>query len=472
MSTSGTALLARAIGDLRRLPSPRGAVLELLRVARSETASVKDVARVAQADPALAARLMHAAGAAGRGAGAAVGSIDAAVMRLGFSATRQIALAFSLVGDHRAGPCRPFDYKAFWMESLFRGLAARVIAARLRTGDPQEALVSGLLAGIGRLAFATAQPGPYGELLSAHGQAGARLRDAERARFSIDHGALSVALLERWEMPPGLAASVAGVYDPPLNVDGPDGAHRRLVWVLVLAETMAQALAASAGKRDAWTHLAVDAASRLGADVDALTGIAAEVVDEAPQWTRLLELPPPVVGPLDFPGYADASAKAAEGAVSVGLDILAIDDDESDRLLIRRKLEKAGHRVRLAEDGCMALESIAAAVPQLVITDIEMPRMDGLAFCRALRETQVGSGLHVIAVTGRERHGDLVECIHAGANDFVSKSAAPETLLARVRAAARSVHGREALKGELAAVRDFAVELAIGQRRMAGAGAA
>jgi CheY-like chemotaxis protein len=463
MSRAGDLTLAGAIGDLHRLPSPRGAALELLRLSRDENVSAGDVARVAQADPALAGRLIHAANSAARGAAQRIGSIGAAVLRLGFTATRQIALGFWLVNDYRRGACDRFDYQAFWAGSLLRGLAARAIAARLGTGDPQEALACGLLAEIGRLALATAQPAAYGELLALHGQRGARLRAAERERFAIDHGALGSAMLGQWTMPAGLVTSVDGYFAPPINADGPDRPVRRMAWTLVLAETVARAAAAPAGERDAWTHLALDGAARLDADAAMLEEVAGEIAREALSWALLLELPVPALGSPDFPGYADIGSVGPED--QAGLHILVVDDDESDRLLVQRALEKAGHRVRLAADGHEALASITTAPPQLVITDVDMPRMNGLDFCRTLRASRLGACLYVIALTGRERHDDLVECIHAGANDFVAKSVAPDVLLARVRAAARTVRCSEALQNEIHAVRELATGLAIDRRK-------
>jgi len=459
MSRPGDLALAGAIGDLHRLPSPRGAALALLHLSQDEHASAGDVARVAQADPALTGRLIHAANSAAP----RIGSIMPAVLRLGFTATRQIALGFSLVNDYRRGACGRFDYKAFWTGSLLRGLAARAIAARLRTGDPQEALACGLLAEIGRLALATAQPAAYGELLAAHGQRGARLRTAERDRFAIDHAALASALLVRWTLPPGLVAAVDGYYAPPVDADGPDRPVRRMAWTLVLAETVARAAAAPAGEREAWTHLALDGAARLGADAAMLEEVAGEVALEALSWAPLLELPLPALGSPDFPGYADIGSIGPED--QAGLRILVVDDDESDRLLTQRALEKAGHRVRLAAGGHEALASLTEALPQLVVTDIDMPRMNGFDFCSTLRSSRLGACLYVIAQTGRERHEDLVECIHAGANDFVSKSATPEVLLARVRAAGRTVRWGEALHSEMDAVRELATVLAIDRRK-------
>jgi DNA-binding response OmpR family regulator len=95
-----------------------------------------------------------------------------------------------------------------------------------------------------------------------------------------------------------------------------------------------------------------------------------------------------------------------------------------------------------------------------------MPHMSGLDFCRTLRSSRLGARQYIIAMTGRERHEDLVECIHAGANDFVAKSAAPEVLLARVRAAARTVRCNESLGEEADAARELATRIAIDRRRL------
>lgn len=455
--------LASVIGKLHPLPSPRGAALELLRLSRVENASVGDIAHVVQADPVLASKLIHAANSAAHGAAPQIASIGTAVMRLGFSATRQISLGFSLVSGYRQGACKHFDYKEFWTDSLVRGLAAQAIAERLGTGDPQEALACGLLAEIGRLALATAQTAAYGELLAEHGMRGMQLRSAERDRFGIDHGALGCAMLGMWSMPNRLAVSINGYFAPPVNADGVDRQVRRLSWTLVLAEMVVRAAAVPDGKQDAWMHLAIDAAARLDADTDMLDAVTKEVAMQVQSWAPLLDLPVPELGSPDFPGYAQNRAAWLEERT--GLRILLVEDDESDRELSKITLEKDGHHVRVAADGQEALESIADFPPQVVITDIDMPCMDGINFCRTLRESRLGSQIYVIVLTGRERHEDLVECIHAGANDFVAKSAEPVVLLARVQAAARTVRSNDDLKRSLDAALNLAGELAVERSR-------
>lgn len=467
MTASGNFALAGVIDSLHPLPSPRGAALELLRLSRDEKASVADVAHVAQADPVLAARLIRAANGAAHGA-VPTGSLKAAVLRLGFAATCHVALAFSLLNDHRRGGCASFDYQAFWSQSLLRALAARAVAARLGTADPQDVLVAALLAEIGRLALASARPAVYGELLAQHGQSGAALRAAEQERFGIDHGALGVALLARWTLPSPTVAAVESYFAPPIHVDGPDRAVRRMGWTLLLAQAIARSITqagAPGTERAAWTHMALLLAARLDVDADAamLDEVTDEVVREAAAWASLLELPAPALVLPGFASYIGGGPDAGSEA-QARLRILVVDDDESDRLLIEHALRQAGHLVQLAEDGQEALAAITTAMPQLVITDIDMPVLDGLALCRSLRASSLGACLHIIALTGHFKPEVLIGCIDAGANDFVTKSAAHETLLARVRSAARTVQCVESLQGEHDRVRFVATGLAFANR--------
>jgi len=68
------------------------------------------------------------------------------------------------------------------------------------------------------------------------------------------------------------------------------------------------------------------------------------------------------------------------------LNILVVDDEPTVRRIMRVALTKAGHKVTLAENGEVALAAIRSEVPDVVITDIEMPRMDGRALCAAIQK--------------------------------------------------------------------------------------
>ncbi len=448
--------LAEVIATLHTLPSPRGVALELMRLAGREDTSVADIAKIVHADPALTGRLIHAANR-GIGARKRTGSLHEAVLRLGFSATRHIALCFSLVSDYRAGRCVPFDYGAFWTGSLLRGASSQAVAARAGGFDPQLAFVCGLLAGIGRLALATVQPQEYGELIDRDdGRGGASLRRMERDRFGIDHAELGAVLMERWTFPESMVRTVREFYALMDRPEGQSTSGYRRAWIMLLAEALMRGPAENAPA--AWGQVALDAAAQLDLDAGTLSGIAADAAQAMSEWAPLLNLTASALNPIDYEAYARPDADIPRtGDV---LDIVLVEDDESDRCLARAMLEEAGHRVHALASADEALAVIATGKSQMVIADWEMPDMDGIALCNTLRSTRVGRDLYVILYSGRNRGEELIAAIDAGADDFTAKSASPEILLARVNTGGRVLRRMDCRAGEFQRARTLAVGMA------------
>jgi two-component system KDP operon response regulator KdpE len=111
--------------------------------------------------------------------------------------------------------------------------------------------------------------------------------------------------------------------------------------------------------------------------------------------------------------------------------ILVVDDESQITRVLRTSLSSHGYDIRAANDGETALEIMKDWKPDLVITDLAMPNMDGLELCRRLRaKTQVP--IIVLSVRGEER--TKVKALDAGADDYVTKPFGMEELLARVRA--------------------------------------
>lgn len=111
--------------------------------------------------------------------------------------------------------------------------------------------------------------------------------------------------------------------------------------------------------------------------------------------------------------------------------ILVVDDESQITRVLRTSLSSHGYDIRVANDGETALEILKDWKPDLVITDLAMPNMDGLELCRRLRtKTQVP--IIVLSVRGEERI--KVKALDAGADDYVTKPFGMEELLARVRA--------------------------------------
>lgn len=111
------------------------------------------------------------------------------------------------------------------------------------------------------------------------------------------------------------------------------------------------------------------------------------------------------------------------------IDILIVDDDRDARELFSFVLEEAGATVAVAEDGESGLRTALARPPDLVVTDIEMPRMDGIHMIRRLREQEPTRNIPVVAVTGQVV-ADLPErARQAGCTEIVPKPCLPETLV-------------------------------------------
>ena len=114
--------------------------------------------------------------------------------------------------------------------------------------------------------------------------------------------------------------------------------------------------------------------------------------------------------------------------------ILVVDDDPQLIRVLRTGLKSRGYEVRTTTDGMTALEMFSEWQPELVITDLAMPKMDGLELCRQLRAT---SQVPIIVLSAKGEEKTKIEALDLGADDFVTKPFGIDELFARVRAALR-----------------------------------
>lgn len=115
--------------------------------------------------------------------------------------------------------------------------------------------------------------------------------------------------------------------------------------------------------------------------------------------------------------------------------VLVVDDDPPIRRMLERTFTAEGYRVATAADGAEALIAIERSVPDLLVLDVAMPGVDGLAVCRRLRSR--GLGLPILLLTARDAVPDRVAGLDAGADDYLVKPFASTELLARARALLR-----------------------------------
>lgn len=117
--------------------------------------------------------------------------------------------------------------------------------------------------------------------------------------------------------------------------------------------------------------------------------------------------------------------------------VLIVDDDLTSRTLLSEVLSSFGHDVASAADGLEAFELVQKGDYRIVISDWEMPEIDGLELCRMIRERQLASYVYFVLLTSRNSSEDLVKGLNAGADDFIAKPFNPDELRVRLRAAER-----------------------------------
>jgi len=117
--------------------------------------------------------------------------------------------------------------------------------------------------------------------------------------------------------------------------------------------------------------------------------------------------------------------------------ILAVDDDPIALEMLARALKAEGHEVETAPDGLRAMEVMRRRNCRLIISDWNMPNLDGLQLCRRVRGHDFSGYVYIILLTSHDSQQEVVEGMSAGADDFISKPFHPAELMARVRAGER-----------------------------------
>lgn len=114
------------------------------------------------------------------------------------------------------------------------------------------------------------------------------------------------------------------------------------------------------------------------------------------------------------------------------VNVLVADDDRDIRDLIRFKLEQAGFRLRVFDDGPSALAAMEADPPDLAVLDVMMPGLSGIDVLRKVREDERLHMVRVILLTARSRDADVDAGFATGADDYIIKPFSPRELLHRV----------------------------------------
>ncbi|OKL39102.1 response regulator transcription factor [Pontibacter flavimaris] len=123
--------------------------------------------------------------------------------------------------------------------------------------------------------------------------------------------------------------------------------------------------------------------------------------------------------------------------------ILVVDDDPDIVELLQYNLTREGYEVETADNGRKAIEVATQIKPDVILMDVMMPVMDGIAACRQLREMEEFRQTHIIFLTARSEEFSEVAAFEAGGDDYITKPIKPRALLSRLTAFARREANQE-----------------------------
>jgi diguanylate cyclase (GGDEF)-like protein len=454
-----------------QLPTPRGVALAILKISQRENATLEAIARVVQTDPALSGRLIKLANTASYIARPVV-SVQDVVARLGMARVRQLALGFSLVDQYRSGACQAFDYQEYWSHSLLMALCMQALGRRVHVADADELFVCGLLAQVGRLALATAYPDEYNSVLMAHHADPAQaIIVQERARLETDHIELGIVMICDWGMPKAFTGPITH-YEYPDNPSPPqDSRSNSLMLMLRLSHRLADLGLANADIHQELVQEWITQAAELDIAEEEAWSFINQVIDSWREWSELLNIPV-VALPLFAEvchGHHEAEAETAAERKTPLRIVVADSNAFTRRKLMALLVEDSENTVYPADNGNSALALAMEVLPHVIIARCDLPLLDGLELCQALRATDEGRRMHILLTA--DAHGDeqLTRAFEAGADGYMPSTISAKDLNTRLCAAQRLVQLQTAWEKDRTQLRQIAAELAVANRRLATA---
>ena len=254
----------------KNLPTIPTVLAKILQLVDAETASGKELIAVVERDQALTGKLLRLANSAFFGQSRRVATIPRAVVLLGFSTVRNLALSVKVWETLGTGVARS-RLEELWRHAVAVAIATKALATRLRAGDPEEAFTAGLLHDVGRLLLAMRFRDEYWRAVGGAGEAEAVDR-LEAEHLAIDHTEVGGWILEAWNLPPAIVELVAQHHaeTPRPGLPGLLAIADRLVaWTDLASGALrpeAEMLVASAGERGLTPTIWQDVVGRLRDD--------------------------------------------------------------------------------------------------------------------------------------------------------------------------------------------------------------
>jgi two-component system cell cycle response regulator len=465
-----------------KLPSPNGVGMKILQLTQEADSTLDEISKVIRSDPALTGRILKVAHASvghnGSGRPSAT-QLDEALLRLGFSSLRDLALGFSLLSGNAKSACQGFDYPRFWHTSLGRAVAAQQITETRDGCSGSESYVCGLLCGIGRLGLASAHPERYTRVLESNANSDSTvLAKLELEAFGICHRELTEAMLCDWGFPKHLARAAA-TYDR--REEGSNESEDRLVVlrrILKLAERLSVLVDGETGASDCPSNvddLQADFAD-LDISADRIPPTISAIRTAWNEWSTLLNLTPAPTPPRTarpFPGTVPATAPAIQKPVAAPTGsedgkkpaetLVVLSGDDRATSAIRDFIRTWEYDVIRARNTREAVGLVLRHAPQIVVA---AGTTEAHELCVALRSFDAGRSIYILLATSQNDPRRILKALEAGADDFVTLPAKEGEDLLRLRIVQRALDLRRRLDGREKSLQKSLAELAVANRKL------
>jgi diguanylate cyclase (GGDEF)-like protein len=185
----------------KRIPSLPAVALRVLELTQDKNVSFNELADTITNDIGLASKVLRTVNSSFYALRKPCGSINQAIVMLGLSAVKTLALGFSLVSSIAKVQGEGFDLQTYWRRTLVSGIAAKCVAGQTRIGNDEECFLGGLLQDVGMIAMFMALEQDYVDVLKCAGEDHSQLTKEELAVFGVSHADIGAQLATRWKLP-------------------------------------------------------------------------------------------------------------------------------------------------------------------------------------------------------------------------------------------------------------------------------
>jgi HD-like signal output (HDOD) protein len=228
--------IAKALARMSEISSLPEVTTKIVRVVEDPRATAHDMHEIVRTDPGLAAKILKVVNSAFYGLPSQIGSLDRAILMLGLSAVKNIALAASLSRLFNVDAVSDqFTARDVWRHSVAVGVCARLLATAGGKIPADEAFVAGLVHDMGLIAAQQLYPARLREAVEQCQNLSMPFINAESALIGVDHQALGGALAAKWRFPPALLCAISYHHEP-LTLAQPE--FRALSGVVYVADTL------------------------------------------------------------------------------------------------------------------------------------------------------------------------------------------------------------------------------------------